>query len=199
MYERYVATPDDASIMQGLIGRDTGCDNNSDSICYTNIDNIERYEAMWNSGFEDSSIEWNSKTTLYRKGSLSAKNTFNNRDEYAGFSGSDDDDESVHSTPDVPVEPIIKRFRTQEEGKRYYDRVLKPLYNGRGPNLKKANAQGFYEATIRTVKKVFYRNELFSERRCNIENGAGYAFRPCYRDVSDPNTVEWWFIHYPLE
>jgi hypothetical protein len=190
--------------MQGLIGRDTGYDNNGVSICYTNIDTIERYEAMWNSGFEDSSIEWNSKTTLYRKGSLSAKNTFNNRDEYADFSGSDDDDESVHSTPDVPMEPIIKAFRTQEEGKEYYTRVLKPLSDGgrgRGPNTQKTNAQGFYEATVRTVKKVFSFNELISERRCGIENDSGktYRFRPCYRDVSDPNTLMWLFIHYPIE
>jgi len=199
LYERYVATPDDACIMQGLIGRDTGYDNNGDSICYTNIDTIERYEAMWNSGFEDSSIEWNSKTTLYRRGSLSAKNTFNNRDEYAGFSSSDD--ESVSDAPAVPVEPIIKRFRTQEEGKLYYIRVLKPLLNGNGPYTKKANAQGFYEATVRNVKKVYSCNELYSERRCGIENDSGktYRFRPCYKDPSDPNTLMWWFIHYPIE
>jgi hypothetical protein len=51
LYERYSKHPDDTTIIQGLVGRDTGYDNNGISICYTNIDSIHRYEALWNSEF----------------------------------------------------------------------------------------------------------------------------------------------------
>jgi hypothetical protein len=83
LYDRYCKTPDDSAIIQGLIGRDTGYDNNGKSICYTNIDSIVRYEKLWNSKFEtennpdSESIFWNSKTTKYVNGNLTGVNTFN--------------------------------------------------------------------------------------------------------------------------
>jgi hypothetical protein len=49
----------DTSIIQGLIGYDTGYDNNGISICYTNINSVERYEELWKSNFEDNTIQWN--------------------------------------------------------------------------------------------------------------------------------------------
>jgi len=39
----------DSVIIQGLVGRMNGYDTNEDSICYTNIDTILRYEELWNS------------------------------------------------------------------------------------------------------------------------------------------------------
>jgi hypothetical protein len=39
---------------------------------------------------------------------------------------------------------------------------------------------------------------MYKERRCNIENGAGYGFRPCYRNLNDKSTLEWWVIHKRL-
>ena len=54
VYERYTkALPNDAVIIQGLIGRGTGYDDNGKSIYFTNIPSIERYEKLWKSNFED--------------------------------------------------------------------------------------------------------------------------------------------------
>jgi hypothetical protein len=39
---------------------------------------------------------------------------------------------------------------------------------------------------------------MYKERRCNIENGTGYGFRPCYRNLNDKSTLEWWVIHKRL-
>jgi hypothetical protein len=189
LYDRHVDNPDDATVIQGLVGRDTGYDNNGVSVCFTNIDSIERYEKLWNSNFEDVSIEWNSKTTKNKNGKLTGRNTFNDPKDYDGFSVSSDDS-------DVVREPIIKKFKTQEEAKEYYNTELKERIGGRGPNKVKPNEHGYYEATIRANKRVYSCAEIYKERRCNIQNGAGYALRPCYLDPANKETLEWWFIHY---
>jgi hypothetical protein len=189
LYDRYSRNPDDAAIIQGLVGRDTGYDNNGLSICYTNIDSIKRYEELWNSNFEDKTIMWKSKTTKYTNGILSGKNTFNDPKEYDGFSVSSDDSDELK-------EPVIKKLKTQEEAKEYYNKELKLKLGGRGPNKIKSNDQGYYEANIRGNKKVYSCEEIYKDRRCNIENGAGYGFRPCYEDINDKSTLQWWFIHY---
>tara|TARA_Y100000741_G_C18253313_1_gene558014 strand:- start:755 stop:2338 length:1584 start_codon:yes stop_codon:yes gene_type:complete len=93
-------------------------------------------------------------------------------------------------------EPVINKFKTQEEAKEYYNKNLKAKMNGRGPNKIKPNNDDYYEANIRGNKKVYSCEEIYKNRRCNIENGAGYGFRPCYRDTNDKKTLEWWFIHY---
>lgn len=189
LYDRYSKNPDDTAIIQGLVGRDTGYDNNGISMCYTNINSIERYEELWNSNFEDKTIKWNSKTTKYTNGMLSGKNTFNDPKDYDGFSVASDDSDEIK-------EPVIKKFKTQEEAKEYYNKELKKIMSGRGPNKIKPNDDGYYEATIRRNKKIYSCEEMYKNRRCNIENGAGYAFRPCYEDVNDKSTLQWWFIHY---
>ncbi len=188
-YERHSKNPDDAAIMQGLLGRNTGYDDNGFSICYTNIESIEKYEKLWNSNFEDTTVKWNSKTTKCTDGVLTGYNTFNNPAEYDGFSVESDD--SIE-----PIEPIIAKFNTQEEAKKYYIDELKPFIGGRGPNKKTPNANGFYEATIRKITKVHSCEEIYAERKCNIDNGAGYAIRPCYEDVNNKSTLQWWMIHY---
>jgi hypothetical protein len=193
MYERFCLKPNDSSIIQGLIGRDTGYNNNSVSICYTNIPSLLKYEKMWKSNFNDTTIEWNSKTTQMKNGTLTGKNTFNDLKEFGISDSSDDDDKVV-------IEPYIKYCNNQEEGKDYYRNTFikykNSCHTGRGPNTRKADDDGFYHATIRGTKKVFSVEQMYKERRCNIQNGAGYGFRPCYRDVTKKETIEWWFIHY---
>lgn len=190
LYDRYSTNPDDTTIIQGLAGRDTGYDNNGISICYTNIDSINRYEELWNSNFEDKTIRWNSKTTKYTNGILSGKNTFNDPKDYDGFSVASDDSNELK-------EPVIKKFKTQEEAKEYHNKELKKeKMKGRGPNKIKPNDVGYYEANIRGNKKVYSCEEIYKNRRCNIENGAGYRFYPCYEVVNDKSTLQWWFIHY---
>jgi len=118
LYDRYSKNPDDTTIIQGLVGRDTGYDNNGISICYTNKDSINRYEQLWVSNFEDTTIKWKSKTTKYKNGILSGKNTFNDPKDYDGFAVDSDDIDELK-------EPVIKKSKTQEEGKEYFNKELK--------------------------------------------------------------------------
>jgi len=193
-YERYSISPDDTTITQGLVGRDTGYDNNGLSICYTNIPSIEKYEKLWESGFEDKTIRWNSKTTKYINGILCGKNTFNDPKNYNKFSVASDDIDELK-------EPIIKKFKTQKEAKEYYNKELKEKMKGRGPNLKKPNENGFYLSTIgkgdnRT--KVRTTKEIYDVRKWNLTEKTGrnfYTFYPCYEDINNASTLQWWFIH----
>lgn len=185
LYERYSESPDDSTINQGLIGRDTGYDNNGISICYTNIDSIIKYEKLWNSNFEDTTIKWNSKTTKYKNGNISGKNTFNAANLY-------DRHLSVSDNNDVEREPIIKKFKTQKEAKEY---CLEIINEGRGPNKRKPNSSGFYEATIKTIKKVWSVDEIKNKPYLGTNNNK-YRLYPCYENLNDKTTLQWWVIHY---
>jgi hypothetical protein len=188
LYDRYSKNPDDTTIIQGLVGRDTGYDNNGISLCYTNINSIERYEELWNSNFEDKTIKWNSKTTKYTNGILSGKNTFNDPKDYDGFSIESDDIDGIK-------EPVTKKFKTQEEAKEYYNKELKEKMKGRGPNKIKPNDDGYYEATIKKITKVWTCNEIKSKVYIGSSNN-NYWFYPCYEDITNKKTLQWWFIHY---
>ena len=187
-YERYSNTIDDSTIIQGLIGRMTGYDDNGVSICYTNIDSIRKYEKLWLSKFEDKTIKWKSKTTKCKNGILHGNNTFNDPSNY-GFSA-----ESVV----VIKEIVIKKFKTQEEVKQYYLSDMKPKIGGRGPALRYPNDNGYYEATFRSNKRIYSCEEISTDRNYGLGN-ISFRLHPCYRDIDDMNTLEWWFIHKNLD
>ena len=42
---------DESVIIQGLVGRLCGYDSNNDSICFTNIETVVKYENLWKNGF----------------------------------------------------------------------------------------------------------------------------------------------------
>lgn len=176
LYERYTINPDDSTIIQGLIGRSTGYDDNGFSICYTNIESIERYEELWNSNF-DENMPW---YTRLKKG-----NTFNNPiwDKKAVIKNN--------------KEYIILKFKTQEEFKEYYNIHLKKLFGEKstGPRKKEINDKGFYEANIHKISKIWTTKELEK----NIFKGCSnnkYKLYPCYNDINDKTTLEWWFIYH---
>ena len=189
LYERYTNSPDDAAIIQGLIGRGTGYDDIGKSMFFTNINSIEKYEKLWNSNFEDKTIKWNSKTTKRKNKLLYSTGTYNKASLIDGMSVSSEESNEEH-------EPVIKKFTEFDEVKKY---VKGDLGNKRGPNnpSKNINAVGFYECNVRGVKKVWSTDEMYNERKCNIKNGAGYGFRYCYTNIDDKSTLEFWIIHYP--
>jgi hypothetical protein len=92
-------------------------------------------------------------------------------------------------------EPIIKKFNTQQEGKEYYNKKLKEKMKGRGPNKIEPNEDEYYEATIRSNKKIYSCDEVNSNRRWGLTEN-NYRFYPCYEDINDKSTLQWWFIHY---
>ena len=188
VYERYTKSPDDAVVIQGLIGRGTGYDDNGKSIYFTNIQSIEKYEKLWKSNFVDKKVKWKSKTTKRKNDLLHSKGTYNNPSLIDGMSVSSGESDEEH-------EPVIKKFTQFDEVKKY---VKEDLGNKRGPNnpSKNINQDDFYECNVRGVKKVWNTNEMYKERKCNIKNGAGYGFRYCYEAINDKSTLQFWIIHY---
>ena len=53
LYERIPKTVNDDVMTQGLAGRGTGYDVPDDLLIYTNIESLQRYATVWNSGFTD--------------------------------------------------------------------------------------------------------------------------------------------------
>jgi hypothetical protein len=185
LYERYTSKQGDSTIMQGLLGRITGYDGNPNNICFTHMDTIERYELLWKSDFERTDITWNSLTTKSRGGETGSKGTYQV-----------DDDDSVESA-DIPEikEPIIKRYKTQEEVMDYFNKVIKVRQGGRGPEQRKPNEKGFYITTIRSKTDICSFDEIYNERKFGLTNDT-YRLYPCYENITDPSTLEFWFIHY---
>ena len=80
-YDRWVRSkPNDSTMIQGLLGRMTGYDDNGFSIVYTNIKTIAEYSKLLKCGFNqpsDSKILWKSATTKNRNGKIvSNRGTF---------------------------------------------------------------------------------------------------------------------------
>tara|TARA_Y100000992_G_scaffold302535_1_gene277163 strand:- start:2223 stop:3884 length:1662 start_codon:yes stop_codon:yes gene_type:complete len=197
VYERYSANPDDAVIIQSLVGRLSGYDDNGVSICYTNIDSIERYEKYWNSKFEDNTIPWNSKTTKRKRGITYGNNTFNDARNF-GFENS----VSINATTDITnTELVIIKKKTQDEIKEYHNKNMKQLLDTegkprfkRGPNKKKPNADGYYSSTLRSKTKIYSCDEIYADRRQGL-NAHTARYYACYEDVNDPSTLEFWLIY----
>lgn len=188
LYDRHTKCPDDAVVIQGLIGRLTGYDDNGISICYTNINSIIKYEQLWNSAFEDKSVNWNSKTTKFLNGTLLVKNNTFNNPKYYGFS---QDNEQI--IKDI-VEPVVIQFSSQDLVKEFYNKHLKST-RGRGPNKRKANIDGWYESIIRGVKKVRSYDEIMVEKRHGL-NKSNYRLYPSYLNTNDQSTLQWLLVYY---
>lgn len=188
LYERYTKNADDTVIIQGLLGRITGYYNIDKIICYTNIPSIEKYRKLWDSKFTDKKIKWKSKTTKIIKGILDGNNTFNSKDNF-------DDIETSSQDSDEIKEPIIIKRKTQEEIKEFYNKELKSKFNGRGPNKRKPNKNGFYEGTIRSITKVYSHLDIENDKKSGL-NSCNYRLYPCYENINDKSTLEWWLIYY---
>ena len=192
LYERYTKNPDDGTIIQGLLGRDTGYNNNGKSIIYTNIDTIVRYEKLWESGFEKIDIKWNSKTTTYKNGLLLSKKTFNDTKNFDGFDKIDDVNQVKQYRTEI--------FKTIEEAKKYYKEHKSELGNGCGPRKRSTNEEGFYECTVgkkRDKMRVRSTDEIKSISTWNFgkkENSRLWNIYPCYENINDNKTLQWWLI-----
>jgi hypothetical protein len=188
LYERFTKSPDDAVIIQGLLGRATGYDNNGEMYVFTNIDSILKYKCLWESNFEDSTVLWKSKTTKIKNKNLGSKGTYVGPELFDGMSVSSE--ESVEEK-----EPVINKFKTQEEVKEYFKKELKQKFGGRGPQTRKPNEEGFYIDS--NVKHILSTTELYNKRKDWLKNQKRpYRVRSCYSNITDKSTLEFWIIHY---
>jgi hypothetical protein len=184
MYERYTNSVDDSTIIQGLVGRLTGYDYNGMSVCYTNLESILRYERLWKSGFDDTSLEWRSGTTRISNGELSSIDTFNTLE---------DSDGSENEAP------ILDRYRVYAE-EEVAQKVCHILY-GKHFRLGKQNENGFYltspnhekakvysvQEAVKVVHKCFGLKGKRGKRLC----------LPCYVNTSDNNSIRFVVIVHP--
>jgi hypothetical protein len=185
LYERHT-TCDDSSIVQGLLGRNTGYDVNSDSIVYTDIEAVKKYCELWDSEFTAEEVKWRSPTTYFKDGILKGKNTFNDLQLF---------DKTFKKEDKKEYEPTVMFFDSQEELKEYYKNVVMPILGGRGPNRVFPNKDGYYEATIRSKKEVYLKEKVISERKSGLSEKTKFRCYPCYRDIRDPDTLEWCLVY----
>lgn len=77
LYDRKVRDPNDSVDVQSLPGRATGYDDNGETIVYTHMDSILKYERLVKSEFMDPNVDWRSNTTTRKGGKLRSTGTFN--------------------------------------------------------------------------------------------------------------------------
>ena len=193
-YDRYNTNPIDSSIIQGSIGRLTGYNDNGRNICYTNINSLENYMKLWKNSMEfGKGIIWNTKTTKYDSTNdiTYSIGTFNSVKNISQLSSN-----SSELVKSDRGEPKIEIFKTQKEVKDYYETELKPIFGGRGPNKHPGqDTNGFYVDT--NVKYILSTHDLYKKRKDWLNNQKRpYRVRPCYEDVNDASTLQWWLIYY---
>ena len=186
LYERDAKNPNDSVMIQGLLGRATGYDDNHKSIVFTNIVSIEKYERMWESEFKEEEVRWNSNTTKFKKNTLESKGTVLSPEKIDGMDSNDI----------TEIEPIIEKFDTHDEAKVYFKKYLRSKFGGRGPNKKTLNPNGFYETSIRGIVKIYSYTEIEKEKKWGFGEKNKYRYYPCYDDVTDKSTVKFVLIYY---
>lgn len=188
LYERRPKTsPHDSTMMQGLLGRNTGYDDNGISIVFTNGESIEKYKELWDSGFDVKTVKWKSKTTKFKNNKLSSKNTFVSPIFVDGLEIKNDG--FVETNNKIPT---IK-FKNQDDAGPFFKELGKCGYEGSIPQKKHQNSDGFYLSTIKKEEKVWSHAEIAAGLYIGSSNN-NYRYFPCYKDPKAQSTLEWWLI-----
>ena len=208
VYERYTKSPNDAVVIQGLIGRGTGYDDNGESIYYTNIPSIEKYKKLWDSNFEDKTVKWNSKTTKMENNLLISSGTYTSPDLIDGIGVVINESKEESKEDCESPKPIIK-MNSFQDIKEWFKQNLDLQYYGRGPNTKgrEPNDDGFCECITQfdKTKRARHKNEFEKMEEENRWGFRGtqksrdknkYRVYCCYSDLLDNTTLEWWLIYY---
>ena len=174
------------------MGRLSGYDYNGESICFTNIMSLEKYEELWDKKF-DRSVNWTSNSTKFKNGKLESKGTFNRLLTNNSESRENDIDEK---------EVIIEYFNSQEEAAKYHNSKFKKIdenkkQNYRGHNKKKKNDDGYYLSTIRSITKVWSKKEIEQNKSYGLNNNKS-RYYACYEDTNDKSTLKFCITHYKI-
>jgi hypothetical protein len=195
-YERYVTNPNDSSIIQGSFGRLTGYDDNGDSICYTNIPSLENYIKLWENDMDfKEGIVWNTKTTQYdKKDNITySTGTFNSVKYIEQLK-----EDCSEKLKEDRGEPKLKTW-DGENGQNQMINFVKnnlKIKGKRGPRKKKKDDDGFYKGAIRKGLEILSTEEVNKEKRWGFGDGPSIRSYPCYSDINDLNTLEWWLFWY---
>ncbi len=196
-YDRYNTNPIDSSIIQGSFGRLTGYKDNGRSICYTNISSLENYIKLWDNSMEfGKGIIWNTNTTKYdlTNDITYSTGTFNSVKNIKQLSSNSS--ELVKPDRGDPEIVIFYGENGQTEMIDWFKENIKSkMKKGtRGPRKKKSES-GFYKSSIRNGLQILSTEEVKKERKWGFEK-LGYRSYPCYIDINDASTLQWWLIYY---
>jgi hypothetical protein len=182
-YERCVNKFNDDIVIQGLLGRATGYDDNGDSIIYTNISSIERYEELWESDFSDK-VEWSSNSTTYsqKKGITKSKKTFNSEITQGGLYSEDEEEDVTyvktdiyHKSDDESLEEFWNKYRTKSARQQFKD-------SNRDEN-------GFFKTSTSKVKKSYLLSEI-EEEVSQWTGCAGFCVTKCLDDYKQDDRIQ---------
>ena len=198
-YERFTSNINDSTIMQGTFGRTTGYDDNGDSICYTNIPSLENYIELWENNMEfKKGIKWNTKTTHYETHDdiTYSTGTFNSVKHITQLK--DGCSEKNKEERGDPLEaPVFEGEDGQKKMKKWFEENLKKMMpkGKRGPSTRKI-IDGFYKGSIRHGMEILSTEKVEREKRWGFGEGPGIRSYACYKDITDPTTLQWRLFYY---
>ena len=105
-------------------------------------------------------------------------------------------------TQEADREPIIFKCKTQEQLKEYFYQNKNRLGGGTGPQKRKPLTEGEHcgKFTANLNKsggtRVATWDEIYAIRKHGLNNTHKYYVYPCYQDINDITTLEFWMIHY---
>ena len=188
-YDRYSGNVSDSTVVQSF--RNYGYDVNHDSIVYTNIDTIIRYQQLWECNFIDKTIEWSSSTTKVKKGKVYSAGT-NNSVKYV---------EALRENCTEPnvTDLKIDKFYGEEGFDMLRERIRTTFGNrvpSRGSIEKRKNSEGFYvNKRISKIKdKVLTNDDVEKNKYWGVKDTRRWY--PCYTNIEDSSTLQWWLIYY---
>ena len=191
LYERETKTsPHDSTIIQGLLGRNTGYDDNGISIVSTNVESIKKYKKLWDSGFDVKTVKWKSKTTKFKNNKLSSKNTFADPSLFTGLDYQEPVEDNVEQSP--PPEMSMKPFNSEKDARIFINKDIRK----RQPHKIKKDDEEFpiFRGNRRLIVDMDADPQLDKRygRSNNINKKKGSCWLiPCYGDKLDKDTIEW--------
>jgi hypothetical protein len=156
-YERYTKSrPDDDVIIQGMLGRATGYNDNGDSIIYTNIESIEKYKELIESNFENMKINWVSSSTTMRNGEIRSKKYYNTPNNIKGFKAIEFD--NSYETPEEKRARIQAQKEEKEKRKQERERIKQEKQKLKEEKLKQKEEKK-QERELRLAEKLKQKEE----------------------------------------
>lgn len=147
---------------------------------------IEEYVEWFNNDCDfDTSKYKSQRISSNGKGKVSSKATKVNSNIINGLNSNDNNEK---------IKPIIRD--TFEEIKDYYNTKLKEKLNGKGPRKPNPNEDGYYEATIRSKRKIYSCKEIENDN--GGLNEKSFRFYPCYEDITNKDTLKFYLFHYKI-
>ena len=198
LYERRSKNINDSTMIQGLIGRATGYDDNGKTHIFTNIDSIIKYRNLWDSDFStELMIQWKSNTTKSSVGGgTESRGTFN-----VPTGG----ESKTTVMEEREIMGTDKPFNTWQELSNFFKNELKQKFlengiNKRGPqnpdNKRKDKNTGYYKNYIRGQYKIMSVTNVMNEKKWGLKDG--YRVHCCYTDVRNKDTLKWYLFYYKM-